>query len=97
MALARLLDEERNLNLGNETGEARAMAASASNPQNKKFDKSKITCFNCSRKGHFASECRSSMKSKQATKEMTKNHPRKQGGAFNTETDEQALSTEEEK
>lgn len=78
---ARLLDEESNLNRESETDGARAMAASESisNSTKKHFQKSKITCFNCSKKGHFASECRAPSKNRQTTQSTSKTTQKKKG------------------
>lgn len=67
--IARLLYEEANLTSSEQvenafltskkTNDLNVQKQDQRNSKNK-FDKRKITCYKCNRKGHFARECRSS-------------------------------------
>ena len=88
---ARLLDEEANLKSVEETEKAFAVMSFASGNSGKdkpkdsaqkkekgKMDKSKITCYNCQKKGHFANECRNRRK----IQEKQKRQPTSDQGNF---------------
>jgi Zinc knuckle len=62
-------------NEGSGNGHGHGQGSGHERKSYRKFDKSKIKCFNCSEYGHFASECRKSKKEKAYMAEKLEDEP----------------------
>jgi gag-polypeptide of LTR copia-type/GAG-pre-integrase domain/Zinc knuckle len=67
--------KEKKGNEGSGRGHGHAQGSGHERKSYKKFDKSKIKCFNCSEYGHFASECRKPKKEKAYMAEKLEDEP----------------------
>lgn len=81
---ARLIDEEAQLTATEETENAFSTMTLKGKERNKTVEKSKVSCYNCRKKGHYARDCKAPKKKRQDDKN---------GAAFSV--DKNAICSEE--